>query len=40
MVLQSLKEQIIEGIEEPNCTLCGDDCSLSKALQLLKDQAW
>jgi hypothetical protein len=46
MVFESLKEQVDEidrGVadyDEPNCTLCGEDCPLGEARQILaKGQA-
>lgn len=41
MVFESLKEQVAEidsgeaNYDEPNCTLCGEDCDLAKARRVL-----
>lgn len=42
MVFESLRDQVAEidsgkaDFTEPNCTLCGEDCSLTKARKILK----
>lgn len=41
-VFESLKEQVAEidtgkaNYTEPNCTLCGEDCSLAEARKIIK----
>jgi hypothetical protein len=39
MVFESLQEQIDQGILEPNCTLCGEECPLEEAKTILKKGA-